>query len=127
MTTDLALQAVLAAVLREKPKARVMINSGQGSHFTSFEWQVFLAQHNLEPSMSRRGNCHDNAVAESVFRFLKRAHIRRRTLLAREAAKQDAFEYTEMFFDPKRKHSNNGMSSTVDFEARQQKMNGVGG
>ena len=59
MTTDLALQALLAAVWRRKPKARVMIHSDQGSQFTSREWQVFLAQHNLEPSMSRRGNCHD--------------------------------------------------------------------
>jgi putative transposase len=61
MTTDLALQALLAAVWRRKPKTRVMIHSDQGSQFTSREWQVFLGQHNLEASMSRRGNCHDQA------------------------------------------------------------------
>jgi putative transposase len=55
MTTDMALQALLAAVWRRKPKARVMIQSDQGSQFTSREWQVFLSQHNLEASMSRRG------------------------------------------------------------------------
>lgn len=126
MTTDLALQALLAAVWRRKPKARVMIHSDQGSQFTSREWQVFLAQHNLEPSMSRRGNCHDNAVAESFFQLLKRERVRRRTYLTRDAARQDVFEYIEMFYNPKRKHTNNGMLSPVDFETQQQKLNEAG-
>ena len=126
MTTDLALQALLAAVWRRKPKARVMIHSDQGSQFTSREWQVFLAQHNLEPSMSRRGNCHGNAVAESFFQLLKRERIRRRTYMTREAARQDVFEYIEMFYNPKRKHTNNGMLSPVDFETQQQKLNEAG-
>ena len=113
MTTDLALQALLAAVWRRKPKAKVMIHSDQGSQFTSREWQVFLGQHNLEASMSRRGNCHDNAVAESFFQLLKRERIRRRTYLTREAARQDVFDYIEMFYNPKRKHTNNGMLSPL--------------
>ena len=126
MTTDLALQALLAAVWRRKPKAKVMIHSDQGSQFTSREWQLFLGQHNLDASMSRRGNCHDNAVAESFFQLLKRERIRRRTYLTREAARQDVFEYIEMFYNPKRKHTNNGMLSPVDFETRQQKLNEAG-
>jgi putative transposase len=126
MTTDLALQALLAAVWRRKPKTRVMIHSDQGSQFTSREWQLFLGQHNLEASMSRRGNCHDNAVAESFFQLLKRERIRRRTYLTRDAARQDVFEYIEMFYNPKRKHTNNGMLSPVDFEIRQQKLSEAG-
>lgn len=126
MTTGLALQALLAAVWRRKPKTKVTIHSDQGSQFTSREWQVFLAQHNLEPSMSRRGNCHDNAVAESFFQLLKRERIRRRTYLTREDARQDVFDYIEMFYNPKRKHTNNGMLSPVDFETRQQKLNEAG-
>ena len=126
MTTDLALQALLAAVWRRKPKAKVMIHSDQGSQFTSREWQLFLSQHNLDASISRRGNCHDNAVAESFFQLLKRERIRRRTYLTREAARQDVFEYIEMFYNPKRKHTNNGMLSPVDFETRQQKLNEAG-
>jgi putative transposase len=63
MTTDLALQALLAAVWRRKPKTKVTIDSDQESQFSSREWQTFLSQHNLEASMSRRGNCHDNASA----------------------------------------------------------------
>lgn len=126
MTTDLALQALLAAVWRRKPKAKVMIHSDQGSQFTSREWQLFLAQHNLEASMSRRGNCHDNAVAESFFQLLKRERIRRRTYLTREAARQDMFEYIEMFYNPRRKHTNNGMLSPVVFETSQQKLKEAG-
>ena len=76
--------------------------------------------------MSRRGNCHDNAVAESFFQLLKRERIRRRIYLTREAARQDVFDYIEMFYNPKRKHTNNGMLSPVDFEVRQQKLNEAG-
>ena len=126
MTTDLALQALLAAVWRRKPKTRVMIHSDQGSQFTSREWQSFLGQHNLSASMSRRGNCHDNAVAESFFQLLKRERIKCQTYPTREAARQDVFEYIEMFYNPKRKHTNNGMLSPVDFEIRQQKLNKAG-
>ena len=79
MTTVLALQALLSAVWRRKPKTKVTIHSDQGSQFTSKEWQSFLSKHNLCASMSRRGNCNDNTVAESFFRPLKRDRIRRRT------------------------------------------------
>lgn len=126
MTTELALQALLAAIWRRKPKGTVLVHSDQGSQFSSREWRTFLSQHDLEPSMSRRGNCHDNAVAESFFQLLKRERIRRRTYATREAARQDVFEYIEMFYNPKRKHTNNGMLSPVDFETRQQKLNEAG-
>lgn len=126
MTTDLALQALLMAVWRRKPDRKVTVHSDQGSQFTSREWQTFLRQHGLEPSMSRRGNCHDNAVAESFFQLLKRERIRRRTYPTRDDARRDVFEYIELFYNPKRKHTNNGMLSPVDFEIRQQKLNEAG-
>ena len=126
MTTDLALQALLSAVWRRKPKTKVMIHSDQGSQFTSTEWQSFLSKHNLDASMSRRGNCHDNAVAESFFQLLKRERIRRRTYLTRDAARQDVFNYIEMFYNPTRKHTNNGMLSPADYETEQKNMNEAG-
>ena len=86
---------------------------------------MFLQQHNLDASMSRRGNCHDNAVAESFFQLLKRERIRRKTYATRDDARQDVFEYIEMFYNPKRKHTNNGMLSPVEFE-RQHRMNAEG-
>ena len=126
MTTDLALQALLMAVWRRKPKGTVTIHSDQGSQFTSHEWRAFLRQHNLQASMSRRGNCHDNAVAESFFQLLKRERIQRKIYATREDARADVFEYIEMFYNPKRRHTNNGMLSPVDFETRQQILNKAG-
>ena len=120
-TADVVLQALLMAVWRRKPKNKVLIHSDQGSQFTSSDWASFLRAHNLEHSMSRRGNCHDNAVAESFFNLLKRERIRRRVYKTRAEARQDVFDYIEMFYNPKRKHARNGMLSPVDFE-RQQKM-----
>jgi hypothetical protein len=69
--------------------------------------------------MSRRGNCHDNAVAESFFSSLKRDRIRRRTNKTREEARQDVFDYGEMFYNPVRKQVRNGMLSPVEFERQQ--------
>lgn len=76
--------------------------------------------------MSRSGNCHDNAVAKSFFQFLKREKIRRRKYRTCEDARRDVFEYIELFYTPKCKHTNNGMLPPVDFEERQHKMNQAG-
>jgi putative transposase len=104
------------AVWRRKPKSKVVIHSDQGSQFTSLEWQAFLKTHNLEASMSRRGNCYDNAVAESFFHLLKSERIRKKTYATREEAHQDVFNYIELFYNPKRKHGKNGMLPPIDFE-----------
>ena len=79
-----AMNALLMTVLRRQPKNRVMMHSDQGSQFSSYNWRDFLNQHNLQQSMSRRGNCHDNAVAESFFQLVKRERIRRKTYSTRE-------------------------------------------
>ena len=113
---ELAIGALLMAVWRRKPTAPVTVHSDQGSQFSSGDWQSFLAAHNLRPSMSRRGNCHDNAVAESFFQLLKRERIRRRVYANREAARQDVFSYIELFYNPSRRHSNNQGLSPVNFE-----------
>lgn len=118
-TTDIVLQTLHMAVWRRKPKHRVLIHSDQGSQFTSMDWAAFMRAHTLEHSMSRRGNCHDNAVAESFFSSLKRERIRRRTYKNREEARQDVFDYVEMFYNPVRKQPRNGMLSPVEFERQQ--------
>jgi putative transposase len=64
-------------------------------------------------------NCHDNAVAESFLNLLKRERIRRRTYKTRQEARQDVFDYIEMFYNPVRKHARNGMLSPVEFERQQ--------
>ena len=118
-TTDVVLQALFMAVWRRKPKDKVLVHSDQSSQFTSMDWASFLKHHNLVHSMSRRGNCHDNAVAESFFNLLKRERIRRRVYRSRDEARQDVFDYIEMFYNEKRKHVRNGMLSPVEFEKQQ--------
>jgi len=121
------------ALWRRKPSSGLLVHTDQGSQFTSRDWAAFLRDHHIVHSMSPsrdicfanalpgkgRGNCHDNAVAESFFNLLKRERIRRKIYKTRETARQDIFDYIEMFYNPKRKHARNGMLSPVDFENRQ--------
>lgn len=86
--------------------------------FTSRDWRAFLSEHRLEPSMSRRGNCHDNACAESFFQLLKRECIKRKIYATRNDARQDIFDYIEMFYNPKRRHGFNDKLSPAEFEQR---------
>ena len=118
MCSELAIDALLMAVWRRKPKQEVMIHSDQGSQFSNLDRQNFLKANNLISSMSRRGNCHDNAVAESFFQLLKRERIRRKTYGTREEARADVFDYIEMFYNPKRRYSSAMQLSPVDFEKR---------
>ena len=116
--TGLVLDALLMALWRRRPKLPVMVHSDQGSQFTGHDWQDFLRDHNLVSSMSRRGNCHDNAVAESFFQLLKRERIRRQIYSTRDEARADVFNYIEMFYNPKRRHGTAGDISPVEFERR---------
>lgn len=75
-----------------------------------------MQEHRLKASMSRRGTYHDNAVTESFFQLLKRERIRRKTYADREEARQDMFDYIEMFYNPKRRHSFNYGLSPVEYE-----------
>lgn len=116
--TDVVLQALLSAVWRRKPNPGLILHSDQGSQFTSEEWQAFLQAHGIVCSMSRRGNCHDNAVAESFFQLLKRERIKRRIYATHANARADVFDYIEMFYNPKRRHSSNGDLSPLEYERR---------
>lgn len=117
--TDVILPTLLTAVWRRKPQDKVLIHSDQGSQFTSMDWALFLRHYNLVHSMNRRRNCHDNAAAESFFNLLKRERIRRRVYRSLDEARQDVFDYIEMFYNPKRKHVRNGMLSPGEFEKQQ--------
>ena len=121
---DLVLQALLTAVWRRKPAPGLMLRSDQGSQFTGIEWQAFLKVHGIVCSMSWRGNCHDNAVAESFFQLLKRERIRRKIYLTRDAARRAVFDYVEMLYNPKRRHGFNGGVFPVEFE-RQAGLSGL--
>ncbi|MCU4677339.1 IS3 family transposase [Catenovulum sp. 2E275] len=118
MTEDLAMQAVTAAYWRRKPKQQVNLHSDQGSQYSSRQFRKLLDAYNIKPSMSRRGNCHDNAVAESFFSNLKKEKIRRRIYPNRAEAKQAVFHYIEMVYNPIRRHTKNGRMSPNDFERK---------
>jgi putative transposase len=107
----LVLDALLVAVWRRKPTQKVLVHSDQGVQYTSSDWRTFLEDHNLEASMSRRGNCHDNAVAESFFSLLKKDRVKRKIYKTRDDARSEIFDYIEGFYNPRRNHgTNNGLS-----------------
>ena len=113
---DLVIDALLMAVWRRKPKARVLVHSDQGIQYTCSDWRSFLKENNLESSMSRRGNCHDNAVAESFFSLLKGERIKKKIYKTRAEARSEVFDYIELYYNPKRRHGNNGGISPMEFE-----------
>ncbi|WP_290654289.1 IS3 family transposase [Idiomarina sp.] len=116
MTEDLAMQAITAAYWRRKPKQQVKLHSDQGSQYSSRQFRKLLNAYDIKPSMSRRGNCHDNAVAESFFSNLKKEKIRRRIYPNRAEAKQAVFHYIEMVYNPTRRHTKNDRMSPNNFE-----------
>ena len=116
MAQDLVLDALLMAVRRRKP-THALIHSYQGSQFSSDAWRRFCQAHHLEPSMSRRGNCWDNAVAESFFSSLKKERIKKRIYTTREMATAEIAEYIDMFYNRTRRHSHLSGVSPEAFEA----------
>lgn len=117
LSKELALDALLMAVWRRKPAGRVVVHSDQGSQYGSDDFKRFCQAHNLEPSMSRRANCWDNAVAESFFSSLKKERIRKRIYKTRDLARADIFDYIEAFYNRTRRHSHLGGVSPEAFES----------
>jgi putative transposase len=116
LARDIVLDALVMAVWRRKPQKRVLVHSDQGSQYSSDDWLRFCNNHNLEPSMSRRGNCWDNAVAESFFSSLKKERIKKRIYKTRELARADVFDYIEVFYNRTRRHTHLGGVSPEVFE-----------
>jgi putative transposase len=116
MTDDLVLDALTMAYWRRRPTSVLKLHSDQGSQYNSRSFSRLLKQLNIEPSMSRRGNCWDNAVAESFFSNLKKEKIRRKYYKDREEAKAEIFNYIEMFYNPKRRHTHNSRKSPNEID-----------
>jgi putative transposase len=119
MMTELVLDALMMAVWRRRPKQPVIIHSDQGSQFGSDDFTRWCKDNRLVTSMSRRGNCYDNAVAESFFSSLKKERIKRRIYATRAEAKSDIFDYIEGFYNRTRRHSHLGQLSPFAFEQLQ--------
>lgn len=114
----LTLQALTMAVQRRMPDGGLLHHSDRGCTYASADYRTRLDEAGITCSMSRRGNCYDNAVAESFFQLLKRERIKRRIYASREEARSDVFDYIEMFYNPKRRHGYNDRLSPVEFERR---------
>jgi len=116
LARGLVLDALLMAVWRRRPKTEVIVHSDQGTQYGSDDWMRFCRDHGLMPSMSRRGNCFDNAVAESFFSSLKKERVRGKVYRTQAEARADVFDYIEAFYNRTRRHSHLGHVSPVDFE-----------
>jgi putative transposase len=115
MQTSLVLDALTMAVWRRKPKDSVIIHSDQGSQFGSDEFTRWCKDNRLSPSMSRRGNCWDNAVAESFFSNLKSEQIKKRIYNTRDETRSEVFDCIEGFYNHNSRHKHLAQLSPHEF------------
>jgi transposase InsO family protein len=118
ITRDLVIQALTLAIWRRRPEAGLVVHSDRGSQYASNDYQKLLESHGFLCSMSRKGDCYDNAAMESFFHSLKVEQIQGSRYATREEAKADVFEYIETYYNRKRRHSTLNYLSPCDFEAR---------
>ena len=118
LTVDLAERALTMALATRNPTAGLLHHSDRGSQYAATSYQRLLGEHGITTSMSRKGNCWDNACVESFFGTLKRELVYHRHYATREEAKQDIFEYIEVFYNRRRRHSTLGYDSPAEYEAR---------
>lgn len=116
MRTKLVNDALLMALWKRKPDKGLVWHTDRGSQYASENHRALLKQYGIRQSMSRKGNCWDNAVSESFFHTLKTELIHHQTYQTRSDAKQAVFEYIEVFYNRERLHSANGYMSPVDYE-----------
>jgi putative transposase len=116
ITKKLVLDSLQMALWRRRPAAGLIFHSDRGSQYCSNAVQKMLKKNNILSSMSRKGDCWDNSVAESFFGSLKMERVFDSTYRTREEARRDIVDYIEMFYNTKRRHSYLGYLSPKDFE-----------
>ncbi len=116
MTAQLVTDALLMAIWRRGPVQALLHHSDQGSQYTSEQFQKLLVEHGVTCSMSRSGDCWDNAAMESFFSSLKTERTSRKSYQTRDEARADVFDYIERFYNPRRRHSTLGYLSPIDYE-----------
>ena len=115
---ELAEQALTMALAHRTPRAGLLHHSDLGSQYAATRYQQVLTTHGITTSMSRRGNCWDNACVESFFGTLKRELVYHRRYATRDDATREIFEYIEVFYNRQRRHSTLGYDSPTEYEAR---------
>jgi len=114
---QLAVDALMMALSRQKPAAGLMVHSDRGSQYASGLFRQKLTEFHMLQSMSRRGNCYDNAPMESFFASLKTERLEQEHFATRDAARAAIFEYVETFYNPVRLHSSIGYRAPNQFES----------
>jgi putative transposase len=118
MTSDLVVDALTMALDRRRPNSGTLLHhSDRGSQYASGVFQDRLRSEKITCSMSRKGNCWDNAMMESFFATLKKERIHQEVYLTRAAARSSVFDYIERFYNRVRRHSSLGHMSPEQFEA----------
>jgi putative transposase len=118
ITKGLAVDALKMAIARKNPGAGLLHHSDRGVQYASEQYQNLLQSRGIICSMSRKGNCWDNAVAESFFSSLKTERVYHKLYRSKEEARRDIFEYIEIFYNRVRLHSTLGNLSPAAFEAK---------
>jgi len=113
---DLVIEALNMAIKQRKPGRGLLLHSDRGSQYASYCYQVLLKRNSMLCSMSRKGNCWDNAVIESFYRTLKVELVYQRKYETRIEAQRDIFEYIEIFYNRQRLHSFLGYNSPEEYE-----------
>ena len=119
MKTELCKRALESALKRQRPPRGLIHHSDRGVQYCSKEYQELLRKHGIICSMSRKGNCYDNACAETFFSTIKCEMLYHKRYKTREAAHRDIFWYIEIFYNRKRRHQALGYLSPVDFKRSQ--------
>ena len=114
--SDLVVDALHMAIRHRKPKQPVLVHSDQGVQYTSDRYRELLNKHGMIQSMSRKGNCWDNAVAESFFHTLKTERTADEKYLNHNQARASIFDYIELFYNRRRKHSSLNYQAPLNYE-----------
>ena len=116
-TQELVSEALMMAMEQRRPSAGLIHHSDQGIQYASGLYLRLLKRHGIERSMSRKGNCYDNAVAESFFSSLKNELVHGRDYYTREEARTEIFEYIELFYNRQRLHQSLGYQVPADYDS----------
>jgi len=116
LDTSLPMAALMMALNARRPAAGLIHHSDRGVQYASGPYRAALENNGLVASMSRKGNCYDNAAMESFWSSLKNELVHRRRFLTRQEAKTAIFEYIEGFYNRTRLHSALGYKSPLDYE-----------
>jgi transposase InsO family protein len=118
LDAQLAVKALQMAIEQRRPKPSLIVHSDRGTQFASALYRQVLTTHQLVPSMSRKGNCYDNAFIESFWSSLKYETVYRRRFATRAEARTALFDYIEAFYNRTRLHSSLGYVSPATFESK---------